>query len=620
MYRAAAAKKNRRWGRCLAAACRIKEGMHMKPRRAAGVAMLSLALIASAALPGCGGGTSEPAAIRPDDGAKGLSDGLKEDEVACESTPDVESFLVRDEVSGKQIPDGGATQDPAVQLRITLREPLAKECVVRVLRNDMPQPRGLTACDRSCVFTDRLPADGTYEYRVRTEARGTPNTVGEFQGNLSDTYSITLDRVAPQETVDAISGPNGKVETRDTKPTIGGTVSASLGAGKFVRLQRGSSEEPTDFQLLALLVVRGEHKWSYQETNSLLGENATKATYVYRAQVVDAAGNVSAARDLKLTINRTDPYTKNKAQIGTVNGSAPTDGAVLVSKVKRPSLAGTIDKPLTKKAPNGDGDDQILVVYRDGVRVGEASIENDTQWAFASTADLPDGNYVFRLRVEKKDDTTEFGDSVEVTVPIDATPPIAPVIRGFSNSRPFQFQPGFPTVFNLLGQTTQEVGFANGAVVTDPDPRILVEYTIAKGETLTIEGPGVATKIATEGAATASFQLPRALNRPPLDPTTTVQSRTYKATQEDAATNKVETTFTFTVQTVDCNQGHARASTKPELLAHFIWGAGLPPGISSCVGCHATRGQYVAIAPTRRGSPEFNNQKEPNSYWCRKVP
>ncbi len=590
---------------------------------------IALGIAVGVTFVGCGGGAEAPQDIRPDGGTKGIEE-LAADQVNCDfHPPDVESFYVAeasDKLNPVSIPDGGATRNSAVQVRITLRDTLPKGCIVRVLRNDEPLPRGLTECDRSCTFVDTLPLDGTYEYRVRAEAGGTPNVVGTSPGILSDTYTIALDRVPPVETVSEIAGPNGPAQTRDTKPQISGRINAQPGAGKFVKLQRDGGKDSPAFVTLAVLPVKADRTWSYQETSALALDESKSATYTYRALVVDAAGNEGAASKFELKIDRSTSYIAPAVSVASAfaldrpadkQALAVKDGLAAVSNTRSLRLSGTLSEAL--------GTGQILAVFRNGVRVADAKplTSDPKMWNWPApdgdAVDLPEGDHVFRVRVEDGKDPAEFGESAEVVVPIDKTPPEAAFIYGLSNNRPFQFQPKFPSVYNLTGRTLQEVKFSSTAKVTDPDPRIVVEYNLVKDESLTIQRTGAADSIVSSpGASSLSFRMAPAVPRPPALPNDKAQDVAVRTIQTDAAGNTTDVTFRFTIEIAACNFAHAQASAAPASAHEALRWERATRTPTICKECHQiASGGYVGITPLRGKTAELNYLGEPNWYWCK---
>lgn len=606
----------------------------------------ALALLVGATLVGCGGGSEEPPPTRPESGAKDIV-------VDCDAVPDVDTFTAVDS-EGNALPSGAATNKDEIRLRIALRRELAKDCRVRVLRDDKTLAR-LAPCSGSeaecqrgcasqsetppgskeprwlCTYIDRPSADGSYQYTADADGGGSGDRV------KAEGPKIDVDREKPLKTANVTAFPNsttngaGLTVAPDLRPIIFGTLSVKLAEGESVRLLRTLADAAPGSAAQAAFTVdvpKEATTWSFIE-----GTDLDEAIYKYQAQVIDAAGNASELGDAREVMAKKPPKTTAKVKelryrIDETTNSAlvPLRAPIVITTNKFKGLVVTLD----------DGEMPIggrLRIYIGGAQVADTAVElgqTTSQWTYKS-APLADGTYVLMLRVEGKDsgDNIVLGPSTQVVVQIDTVPPSRPTIAGFANNRPFQFQPKLPTSVNGQGRSTEEVRFGSSATVTDADPRVVVSYSLAKGETVTLsrsdkpdDKPIV---VDTTGTTVFNVVQKEGVSRPPdgwpkvpPPPTTLSKNYTFVAVQKDEAGNEATTTFSFTVAISACNKQRAVGSTtdKSSTSTHNAWGS-----VSTCRSCHAVpdSSPYVAIVTRRGREAEKNSLGEESSYWCWKT-
>lgn len=279
--------------------------------------------------------------------------------------------------------------------------------VVRIYRNGAAIGTA-TVSGTSWSYTNTTLGDGSYTFAARIEVGANPTIFGQFSASIVD----PIDATAPTQTANVTNIADNfnaslaeGATTPDSTPTISGTLNAALGAGESVRVVRNGTTAGT-------AIVTVNNTWSFGESAQPNG------TYAYRAQVVDAAGNVSPLGATRtVTIDTSSIPLQNAATtLVTVNGVAPSGGAVPASNDRTPTLAGTIQRAL--------GTGEIVRVYIDNVSQATAATVTGTSWSYAHPTNLADGTYLFRARIEQSGNAAIFGASTaSISVPIDGTAP-----------------------------------------------------------------------------------------------------------------------------------------------------------------------------------------------------
>jgi hypothetical protein len=374
--------------------------------------------------------------------------------------------------ANQAITNGGATADSTPTFSGTVSAAVESGWFLRVFRNG-GFIGNATVSGLTWTLADPGAPDGSHVYDARVEA-------GRVPGGLSGGYAITVDTVAPTQTanVTEIADDFGNMftsggTTADTTPIVRGTLSASLAAGEQVRILRNGSAVGT--------ATVAFPDWTYNEPSALTGVPPT--LYAYRAQVVDAAGNAGALGTTQsVTIDAAGvPLQGAATMILTVNGVAPSGGAVPVNNNAQPVLAGSIQRALNAG--------EVVRVYR-GLGAGAPApvgnaIVTGTTWSYSNTT-LTEGSYVFRAQIEVSGNPAVFGlSSASITNPIDLTPP--------------------PQTITIGGIFDGNNVAVNGGNTADPQPRISgnVSSTLGIGDALEILRTGASTRTLIPNAQNA---------------------------------------------------------------------------------------------------------------------
>jgi hypothetical protein len=230
--------------------------------------------------------------------------------------------------------------------------------------------------DLTWTFTANLSTNGLYTFTALvTDAIGN-------QGPLSNSFSYTLDTVAPTQIVsigsaaDNVNLIQGAVaasgRTDDPTPTLSGTLSAALAAGETLQIL-------CDGLVHGTATVAGS-TWSYG--SSALADGSRTFT----AQVIDAAGLVgplSAAYEL--VIDSQAPGT-TAAITGVSDQLEPAAGPLAQGAITNdatPALNGTLSAVLA--------DGEMVWILDNGLLLGTAAV-SDLTWSFTSPL-LADGSH-----------------------------------------------------------------------------------------------------------------------------------------------------------------------------------------------------------------------------------
>ncbi|URD61544.1 Ig-like domain-containing protein [Sphingomonas sp. KRR8] len=297
-------------------------------------------------------------------------------------TTQVAIMDITDDAKGIAMPTGSLTNDKTPLLHGTLTAALTSDQTVAVYRDGVKIGIATTS-GTGWAFTDPGATDGSHNYTARVES-----TSG-LSGNYSPPFNLRVDATAPTQTVattsavDDFGASTGTLAsgaiTDDHSPLIKGTLSAALGADESLVVYR-------DGVRLGTAVVSGSG-WSFADSNVADGQHS------YVARVEDAAGNQgTAAAAFSLQVKSSAPSETALIKLavddfGTMKGNllsgATTDDT-------SPLLKGTLSASLNTG--------EQLVVYRDGVRLGAASVTG-TDWSFADKG-VSKGAHVYTSQVE----------------------------------------------------------------------------------------------------------------------------------------------------------------------------------------------------------------------------
>jgi hypothetical protein len=335
-----------------------------------------------------------------------------------------------------------------------------------------------------------------------------------------------------------------------------------------------------------------------------------------------------------VVINTSFPLAGAATVLSTINGVAPSGGAVPVNNDNTPTLAGTIQRALSS-----GGIAEVVRVYRDGQAIGTASV-NGTTWTFTdpSTAPLADGTYRFLARVERSGDATTFGQpSSSISDPIDTTRPAqTPLITASSSIPPLTLIAGNDSTPTIRVDLDAALGAGETLVVTRTTasgaPETVAQFTAGGGCS-----PVTATCFQFTDDTKLTIPLPPPRNdQTPLNSQTRPSdaapaSFTYAAQVRDAAGNLgTSASVSFQLGHLACDQARADASAdqstgRPHPATLSFEAA---KGTGNCAACHRTEppagpddpptkpGTFVAVP---RGVIEPATAPAA-AYWCRRPP
>ncbi|RUR67473.1 BapA prefix-like domain-containing protein [Variovorax guangxiensis] len=314
-----------------------------------------------------------------------------------------------DPVSG-DIPANGTTNDDTPTLEGTLSAPLSGTERLHVFRNGLLA--GIAKVTGTAwTFEDAGLASGTaytYEARVMDAAgnAGAASNSLRFTVNTSGvTQTVQILRVDDQAAPVKGNVPDGGT-TNDTAPTLGGSISTVLNAGDVVEVLR-------DGKVVGNAAVTGT-TWSFRDTGLSDG-----TTYSYAARVVNSGGNEGAkSAAYAITLDLVAP-SQAAAITGYTDDQAPQQGSFASGSITNdttPQLNGTLNAALAAG--------EAVVIYRDGKRIGTATMAGATTWSFQD-AGLSDGaTYSYTAKVEDAAGN-EGQASAAFTLTIDRTAPAA---------------------------------------------------------------------------------------------------------------------------------------------------------------------------------------------------
>ncbi|WP_454903847.1 Ig-like domain-containing protein [Variovorax gossypii] len=290
-----------------------------------------------------------------------------------------------DPVSG-DIAANGSTNDDSPTLEGRLSSALNGTEQLYVFRNGVNV--GIAKVSgRAWTFDDAGLASGstyTYEARVMDAAgnAGAASNSLSFTVNTS-AVSQAVQILQVQDDRDPVQGnvANGGA-TNDATPTLGGSISTALNAGDVVQVLR-------DGTVVGTATVTGT-AWSFRDTGLADG-----MTYSYTARVVNSSGNQGAQstayaikldQDAPTQTATITSYTDNQNPLqGTFESGSTTNDAA-------PQLNGTVEGTL--------GAGEVVAIYRDGVRLGAATMTGASAWTFQDSGLVDGTRYRYVARVE----------------------------------------------------------------------------------------------------------------------------------------------------------------------------------------------------------------------------
>lgn len=205
----------------------------------------------------------------------------------------------------------------------------------------------------------------------------------------------------------------GGATTDDTRPRIEGTLSDALETGESVVVYRDGAK-------LGTATVSGTG-WSFTEASPLADD-----TYVYTAQV-EHSGGAKGTASPGFTITVSTPATETAAITGVRDDVGGSKGLITTSGATTDDTTPRVEGTLSEALDAGE----ILAVFRDDVKVGEASVSG-TSWSFQEAADLAYGAYSYTVQVQAGTTLGAVSDAFAITI---AEPPPGPtMITGTTGS------------------------------------------------------------------------------------------------------------------------------------------------------------------------------------------
>jgi hypothetical protein len=314
---------------------------------------------------------------------------------------------------------GTTTDDMTPLLRGTLSEAIGATDVVRIYEGTALLGTA-TVTGTSWTFATPALANGSTHTYTAVVADAAGN-----QSAASSAFTLTVSTSAPAQTttITAYTDNVGPIQgdfasgtsTDDTTPVLRGELGTAIGATDTVRVYEGTT-------LLGTATVTGT-RWSF--ATSTLAEGSTHS---YMAVVTDAAGNEGAPSSrFTLTVDTTAPtqavaitsYLDNQdPQQGTfASGSKTNDTA--------PQLNGTLAGTL--------GAGEVVALYRDGVRLGAATMTGAATWTFQDTGLVDGTSYSYTARVEDAAGNRGGASAVFTLVVDQSAPSAAPSIDSITD-------------------------------------------------------------------------------------------------------------------------------------------------------------------------------------------
>ena len=150
---------------------------------------------------------------------------------------------------------------------------------------------------------------------------------------------------------------------------------------------------------------------------------------------------------------------------GLTQGDVPNGGA---TDDTAPQVFGTISAPL--KAG------EVVALYRDGVKVGEATMTGSTAWRFNDSGLAHGGNYNYTAKVEKggKTGPASAAYGIKVDTQVDVTPPPSnnfSLLEGTQDV--FDFNPAEKVTFSLSSTDDSAFEIVNGKLRFRAPPAFL---------------------------------------------------------------------------------------------------------------------------------------------------
>ena len=342
------------------------------------------------------------------------------------------------------VANGGVSNDIAPAVSGTVSGSLGASEVVTVYRNGV-RVGNAGVSGTEWTYLDSALADGvTHTYTAVVE-----NTLTAASGAVSAAYSLTIDTSAPAQNVAIVSmtgdsGTPGDFITADGSAgrTVAGTLSAPLTTGEVLELSFDGGVSWVGARVTGT-------GWTSVDTS------AHTSGWSVSSRITDSAGNVGGMTTKSVTYLPAPAQTVAITTI--VDDVAPLAGTVVnggVSNDTAPAVSGSISAPL--------GANEVLAVYRNGVRVGNAGVTG-TAWTYLDSALADSVTYAYSAVVENALTATSGAVSAAYAVTIDSSTP-AQVVAVVSMTRDTGVPGDFITADGSAGRTVS--GTLSGPLAT----------------------------------------------------------------------------------------------------------------------------------------------------------
>ena len=248
----------------------------------------------------------------------------------------------------------------------------------------------------------RTLADGDYNYQLR---------VIDDAGNISATTSqvVTIDTVVPDAsktvTIDSISDDTGLSNsdfvTQDTSLTLHGSLGATLSDGEYVQISLDGGNTWQNVTVVG-------NSWYYADGRTLQNQ-----TYDYWVRVIDTAGNVGDSAHQQVTVDTIAPDAAITVTVDNITVDTGFDNNDFLTSETSYTLHGTLGATL--------GANEFVQVSLDGGQTWVYATVNGTQWQYADTRTLGDGDHSYQVRVV--DQAGNVGATTSQVVTVDTQAP-----------------------------------------------------------------------------------------------------------------------------------------------------------------------------------------------------
>ena len=354
------------------------------------------------------------------------------------------------------VSNGATTNDLSPQIIGTLDNPLAAGEVIDIYRDGSLLGQASTIGLAWSYDDSGLTDANNYDYTALVR-----DSAGNISA-LSNSYTINTDISAPLQTLSITDIQDNQLPasgtiadggiTNDTTPLLNGTLSFALLSGESVNIFR-------DGVIIGQASVTTTN-WSYTDTGLIDGNS-----YIYTAQVIDAASNISALSST-YTINLdTSAPTQTPSIVDIQDDVGPITGTVAngdTTNDTAPVLTGTLSAALLAG--------ESLNILRNGTVIGQASVTS-TSWSYNDTGLIDGNNYIYTTQIIDAASNTGLLSTI-YSIDVDTSAPTQTV-----------------TITNVIDDIPLFLGnVTNGGFTNDLSPAIIgtIDVTLATNEVLDI--------------------------------------------------------------------------------------------------------------------------------------